>query len=463
MSMPSPHPTPPTVAGVASVPPQLPRPTAPPPATGSRVRALLADLAAPGADRADVVAAFWADVERSGTPLVEPLGDGEPGADGEDVIVTFLWRGGDDVAAVLLVANKIADPGTYDESRLHRLPGTDVWHLGYRMAPTWRASYTMAVVPTRADAPPTVEGEEAELLALRRERSLAAAAPEHHRALERWFAALAHVRPDPLARERLDDTWCVASLPAAPRSAWWPPPPVAEPGTTTDDLVAVGGTDPRPVWAHVPAGPPPPEGWPVLVVLDGERWQRAPLAPVVDGLAAAGHIPPMVTVGVAAGTFTDRVRDLSCNPAFVDGLADDVLGWVANRWPVTTDPARTLVAGQSLGGLTALFAAHQRPDRFGSVVAQSGSFWWPNPAGGDDAEWLTGVLAASSHRLAAVHLEVGRHEWVLLEPTRRLRRVLEERGDPLHYVEFDGGHDPACWRASLPEALRAVVQRWPGG
>jgi enterochelin esterase family protein len=59
-----------------------------------------------------------------------------------------------------------------------------------------------------------------------------------------------------------------------------------------------------------------------------------------------------------------------------------------------------------------------------------------------------------------VYLEVGSFEWVLLEPTRRMRDVLDAHGGDLTYREFTGGHDRACWRASLLDGLAAVTAQW---
>jgi enterochelin esterase family protein len=77
-----------------------------------------------------------------------------------------------------------------------------------------------------------------------------------------------------------------------------------------------------------------------------------------------------------------------------------------------------------------------------------------------DAEWLTARLRTEPPPAGAIYLEVGSNEWVLLEPTRRLRDVLMDRGAKPTYREFTGGHDHACWRGSLLDGLRAVTTGW---
>lgn len=47
---------------------------------------------------------------------------------------------------------------------------------------------------------------------------------------------------------------------------------------------------------------------------------------------------------------------------------------------------------------------------------------------------------------------------MLLEPHRRLMRLLAEREVRPHYVEFNGGHDYACWRGGIADGLRVVLR-----
>src|SRR5438477_279046 len=55
-------------------------------------------------------------------------------------------------------------------------------------------------------------------------------------------------------------------------------------------------------------------------------------------------------------------------------LIDELLPWAHEHLSFADDPARTLVAGSSLGGLAAAFCGLRRPDVFGLVLSQSGSF-----------------------------------------------------------------------------------------
>jgi enterochelin esterase-like enzyme len=389
---------------------------------------------------------FWAEVEAAGTPLVDPI----PGDD-RHCAVTFLWPGD-----AFLMAGRLAGPPDVEDCRMTRLPGTDVWALTYRLPRDWRGSY--AVAPEAG--PPTVTGPAAELIAQRRERACALADPADRAALHRWFDALTRARPDPRASEHLPDGTSVASLPDAPPQPWNDRPASTPAGEIGHGVLPSGGLGAsHEVWVHHPAGRAPDEPLPLLLVLDGESWWELGLPRTLDALYAAGAVPPLRTVGVAAGPAATRTRELACDDGFVAFLAEDVPAWAASHGAITADPARTIVAGQSLGGLTAVFATIVAPQRFGCALALSGSFWWPNPAGGAEAEWLTDAVThgAPGH---GIHLEVGSDEHVLLGPTRRMRDALRARGDLVGYREFRGGHDRACWRGAFVDGLASLTAGW---
>ena len=424
-------PAPPAIDRLGGIPPQTPRPTGLTTHLSPAIEALRADPAS-----AD---SFWAGVEAQGTPLVEAI------LDSADAAITFLWRG--EARQVAVVLNKLTDPSTLREAMLEQIPGTDIWARTLRLGEAWRGSYSIAVEPlggAQTSASPQAD--------TRRERSLAVSDPAQHAAINAWFDALAWASPDPLARERSG----LASVASAPRAPRFTLPDGAPPGRLIPATLANGSRG----WWHIPAGPAP-EQWDVRVLFDGDDQQGERL----DAWVAAG-VKRRVTLLVDSGDLRARVRDLSCSTAMIQALVNALDGADPSDFgaPLTRDPAGTSIAGQSLGGLSALFAQCVAPQRFGASVCQSGSFWWPNVAGSGPAnassavvpEWLTHAIETSRPQLSRVHLEVGTHEWVLLEPTRRLRDVLADVTESLHYREFDGGHDSACWEVQLPSALMAL-------
>ncbi|GAB2476411.1 enterochelin esterase domain-containing protein [Xylanimonas ulmi] len=430
----NPFTSPPSGARELSIPPHVARPDAPAHGTSPQVEALRTALAA-GAGP-EVVDAFWAHVVAHGTPLIEGRGPVRE--------YTFAHRG--TARQVAVVINKLVDDTTYPQALMTPIAGTDVWTLTLRLGAAWRGSYSLAVDDGRSRPASGLAD-----LDQRRARSLAVTPPHRRRAVEAWYDLLSHARPDPHARE-CGPLGSVASGPTAPRGL---PTRRAD---VSGAFVPVQTGARRARW-HVPAGGPGSDPWDVLVLLDGEAW-AANDGERLDAWAASGVLRPTATLLLDHGPMRERVADLTCNPR----LVADVLTLIdtapaALGAPVTRDPRRTTIAGQSLGGLSALYAQCLAPDRFGASVCQSGSLWWPNPAGGEPAEWLTRTILEADARLGRVSLEVGLNEWVLLEPTRRLRNALAGRCEALHYAEYDGGHDRACWEVSLPRALRRITAR----
>jgi enterochelin esterase family protein len=203
------------------------------------------------------------------------------------------------------------------------------------------------------------------------------------------------------------------------------------------------------------------EPYGLLVLLDGEGYRSGvPTVTLLENLLAAGAIPPLVAVMVGCIDIPTRMRELALHEPFVEFLADELMPWVRQRAHVTMDPARTIVGGVSLGGLAATFAAFRRPDLFGNVLAQSGSFWWSAA----DPETLTRQFVHASTVPVRFYLEAGllenrvtRDGPSLLVANRHLRDVLEAKGYAVHYREFTGGHDFACWRGTFADGLQVLA------
>ncbi|SDJ52505.1 enterochelin esterase [Streptomyces indicus] len=375
---------------------------------------------------------FWERLETLGTPLVE-----EDPADPAYRQVTFVWRDdqkepADDVVVLLhTVTDKDRHAGDLTPHAMRRVEGTDVWALAYRLRADHRASYQFHVA----------RGPRSETLGT-------------HRAA--WLRTLDGAVPDPLNRGALlpgdgrRQGASVLELPDAPAQMTY------EDGEDRTVEAEVSG---RRVYVHRPSRPGP---HPVAVLLDGEVWgPRLGFGRALDAAVDQGLLPPMVTVMVDTMGRDARVRDLSCSGAFVDWLADVLLPWVRAEFGATHDPRRTVIAGQSAGGLTAAFAGFRRPERFGNVLSQSGSFWWPDDTEFDaGSEWLTRQYAITERRPVRFHLEVGLQEWMLLAQNRHLRNVLEAKGYEVTYREFNGGHDYACWRVGLLDGLVGLAKGW---
>ena len=358
---------------------------------------------------ASALAAFRAEPR---SPIIEP--------DGEEWIVTFLWRDAE-AEEVLLFVNRLTDERDLDRSLMTRLPGTDLWHLTYRMQGDWRASYAVVPKPPGRPAPWRDLAEQASLRA----------------ALDRGL-------PDPLnpagMRNRAGFPLSVVELPDAPMQSWLAPRGPLR-GTLTPH--EIGGRRP---WVYRPAEFV--AGGPIVVALDGEMWVGEQSLPaIVDNLIADDLIEAALLLLVPGGDRLQRWAELNGAGGMPDWIADVLLPWAVGTHQGSPDPADRVVAGQSLGGAVALLTAAERPDAVGAFVAQSASLWQDGLAD----------RAATIPASAGGYLEVGRQEWVLLEPNRQLHRQLAAAGVRHQYSEFNGGHDYACWRGGIADGLRATL------
>lgn len=387
-------------------------------AVGQAITALIQRLTnADEATRAHLVEQFWQNTA-AGAPLVEPA-PAEPGMN----VVTFVWRG--DAHAALVTVNRVTND--LESSRMQRIAGTDIWHTGFLLADDWRGSYTMMAV----DADGLAELEDA--------------GPR---------AAMGIIRargvPDPRNPNSTFTHGCrvasVAQLAAAPQQVWFTAP-------STDTAPAVGEEhllpNGRRVWVHDPrpgaAGPRP-----LVINLDGDVWYRSGYAATtVDALVDRAAVPAPLVVMIDPGSNTQRTADLHIDGPMAAELVDIVLPWTRAHLPVSERAEDVVVCGESLGGLTALKVAFDYPHLVGAALAQSSSLWQHG--------MLDRVAQATAD--TRLYLTVGSKESLLLEPNRALANALDSSPVRHTYVEFNGGHDMACWRGYYGDGLLQLLGR----
>jgi enterochelin esterase-like enzyme len=380
---------------------------------------------------------FWRRLAGEGTPLVE--------GEGTERLVTFLWRGGDETRNVLVVASPfdLASEEGIEGARLSRLPGTDVWYKSRRLRADARFGYALSVNDSLVPAAKATEQEEE----------------------ARWAA----LKPDPLNPRRAPEPLAsLVELPEARKQPWIEPRPDVPAGRVEErQLRSERLGNERIVRIYTPPGYDPhgkPYG--LLVVLDGRTYTSdIPVPTILDNLLAARRIPPLVAVFVANPSAEVRSLELSCHPPFDEFLARELIPWIRRGFRVTTGPARTAIAGSSLGGLAAACAAFRHPDVFGNVLSLSGSFYW-RPSGDTEPEWLARQLATGPKLPLRFYLEAGLMEDrprpespSLLAANRHLRTVLQAKGNAVTFREFNGGHSILNWRGSIADGILALFGR----
>ncbi|WP_038901662.1 enterochelin esterase [Dickeya dadantii] len=402
--------------------------------------------------------AWWQQVARLGTPLVEAQDSGR-------VRMTFLWRDpdGDErysaIRRVYADINGVTDHHSTDPQSLERLPGTDVWHWSMAIEHDWRGSYSLIPI-VAAQLPPVFSDDEQQ---------------RDEQQLEWWCSLFPCAIADPLNR---DSSWgeqlSAAHMPAAPSQQAWRavdngtalPPDAAR--LTVLDWKSEQLDNQRRIWLYTTGISDEPAQRPLCIVLDGQKWaEETPLFAALEAETAAGHLPPAVWLFIDAIDGETRCRELPCDAAFWLAVQDELLPQAARLAPFSDDPDRTVVSGQSYGGLAALYAGLHWPQRFGRVLTQSGSFWWPNLqfiTDFDQRDTLEpGVLVTEVRqggRTASplvIFQEAGRREADIAFVNQQMYDALVAAGHQVHQRVYAGGHDTLCWRGGLIDGFRWLL------
>jgi enterochelin esterase family protein len=141
---------------------------------------------------------------------------------------------------------------------------------------------------------------------------------------------------------------------------------------------------------------------PLAVLLDGQFWAESmPVWPALASLTTERKLPPAVYVLIDVIDMAHRSRELPCNPDFWLAVQEELLPLVKTR--AVQRPRRPYGGGgQSFGGLSSLYAGLNWPQRFGCVLSQSGSYWWPH-RGGSRTGCLSNNLKPVKIRTRAAH------------------------------------------------------------
>lgn len=404
---------------------------------GSRIARLRAQLTA----SAGQTELFWAEIERLGTPLLEPDPD-----DAGLTLCTFIWKGAELVRNVRVhLLFRTTLPNEYEMTRVE---GTDVWYTTIQLPSKGRFAYRL-LVNRPSGPPPEADSAEADKLI--------------------YFAS---AQADPLNPRRCFETgvsryeeMSLLEMPDAPLQPWADKRPGIRCGIVerfsfhsrvlqNDRFVSVY----TPPDYSEQAGP-----YGLLVVFD-EQWflARIPVPVILDNLLDERNIPPLVAVFVGNGPGNARSRELPCNPLWAEFIANELIVWVRNHYHVTWNPEQVVVAGASYGGLAASYVALKHSGIFGNVLSQSGSYWWQSPdkAGQLRQNYMVSLVLQQPRLPLRFYLDAGTGEIgvagnarSILEANRHLRDVLLAKGYEVNYQEFVGGHDFLSWRGTFADGL----------
>ena len=223
--------------------------------------------------------------------------------------------------------------------------------------------------------------------------------------------------------------------------------------------------------------------YPVLYLNDGQDLERLGLQATLDTLYNRNAIRPFVLVAPHANE--QRVQEYgtaasadfngrgSLAGAYSEFVLHELLPFAQAKYHASADPAEAVMAGFSLGGLSAFDLVWHHPDHFTRAGVFSGSFWWRQRAVGAGYTPADRIM----HGLVRVGQLHPKHRFWLQTGT------LDERGDrnengvidsiedcldlieelqkagldaqqALRYVQVEGGHHhPDTWGRVMPDFL----------
>ena len=368
--------------------------------------------------------------------------------------VTFWWRdpqGTEKESAIHRVWVYITGVTDHHQNAtpqsMQRIDGTNVWCWRVSLSANWRGSYCFI---------PTTRNDIFSSLAV-------GAAPDRSELREGWRQLLPQAIADPLNPQ----SWqggrghavSALEMPEAPVQPGWDRPENPDSPAVCLQWRSARLGNTRRVWVFT-TGEAQAESRPLAILLDGQFWaQSMPVWPALTSLTHRGHLPPAVYLLIDAIDTTHRSRELPCNADFWLAVQEELLPLVKTTTAFSDDPQRTVVAGQSFGGLSSLYAGLNWPARFGWVLSQAGSYWWPHRGGGQDGaiveQLKTGTISAQGLRIV---LEAGIREPIIYRANQALYAQLPSAPQSIFWRQVDGGHDALCWRGGLMQGLMTLWQ-----
>ncbi|WP_417698190.1 enterochelin esterase [Psychromonas sp.] len=409
---------------------------------------------------------WWKNLAKSEAPFIKVQQDGF-------CKVLFIWQDpeGDQhlssTTSVILNVNGLTNHNTWQPSCLQRHPETNLWFACLTINDQWRGSYSF--IPIHDNQSPQLVQQQS----------------DGSREAQRrwWLEVVKQQRVDPLnSGPPIASGWGLSSplhLPNAPSELGWHEwdqgklnnLPIAENITVTWSAEKLKNKRQCTIFSTATSSAP------LVILLDGDKWGAdTGTLSVLQYLTNINKLRAAHYLLIPSLNNKTRWRELSCYQPFWQSVTEHLLPQVEKQL-LESEQSITeyLVAGQSLGGLSAVFAGAYFPDYFSKVISLSGSFWWPEIERMQDPDafklnnekWDTRLpknsLAdrVSNNEITVSGLDiyqtVGNAEKQLCVYNDMHYAVFEEKGANIMYQKVEGGHDWLSWRSSLMNGLITLL------
>jgi enterochelin esterase-like enzyme len=217
---------------------------------------------------------------------------------------------------------------------------------------------------------------------------------------------------------------------------------------------------------------------------DGQDLRSMRIISIMQQLVIKEKLPPFLIIGIHAnekrmreyGTIrtADHAGRGDLAPDHAKFVIKQLLPYLEKHYHISADPRHRVMAGFSLGGLSAFDLAWHHSDYFGLTGVFSGALWWRSKAYNSkdpDANRILHTQVAQDQQLPKLKFwfqagtldekEDRNKNGIIdaIDDTLDLIKALESRGyhpqEDLHYHEVEGGkHYPKTWAKVLPDFIR---------
>jgi len=386
--------------------------------------------------------------------------------------VFFIWQDpeGDKysstTSSVILNVNGLTNHNTWQPNCLNRYNDSALWFACLDINDKWRGSYSF--IPIQANQSPQLVKQD-----------------DESREAQRcwWLKVVKQQVQDPLNNgPAIVSAWGLSSplhLPNAPRELGWHEwdqgklanMPIAEHINFTWFAQQLDNQRQCTVFSTATGKAP------LVILLDGEKWGAdSGMLSVLQYLTNINKLTPAHYLLIPSIDSKTRWQELSCSELFWQAVTEQLLPQVTDRLLQSEKSiTEVIVAGQSLGGLSALYAGIHFPTYFTKVISLSGSFWWPEIERMQDPdayklehpEWskklpknsLADRVSNNEVSVAGLHIyqTVGNAETQLSVYNDLHYEIFKQHGANITYEKVDGGHDWLSWRSSLINGLISLL------
>jgi len=214
----------------------------------------------------------------------------------------------------------------------------------------------------------------------------------------------------------------------------------------------------RSIRISYPPGFDPARLYPVLIGQDGEElFNFGRIVTQANTMMAAGEIRPIFIVGIDSVSATRTAEyhpDGERFPEYCRFIADELLSFLEQQYPVSDRADDRVLIGDSLGGTVSLHLALDRPHLFQKVVSFSGAFYDPTRLRITEETDLSALRVYQTVGLGEEAFETPHGVVNILDMNRITKRLLKERNADVTYIETEGTHIWGAWQPLIPGALR---------